>query len=390
MEDRCRVTLVKSSSYRPSGMYAWEWVHAHSQFEVTVVVSDPTPYADEDTRLPVVKLPMSDQQIALGSMTATWVLRKARFPTAYLRGLPGCLKASDIVITVEDTSLYSLTCALHKLHYRLAVLTDESIQCPGYTRSWAMRRVRRYVRDRADVFFPCTLMGTRVLIHDGIPPDKIVVIPYATPEDLFHPAPKAPAALGLPERLASGFVVLFVGRISVAKGVPWLLEAARKLAPLYPDLYFVFAGRDDMTGSSFRAFLKTFPDQAFWLRPTAHAKMNIVYNLCDVFVLPSIPTVNWEDHCATVLYEALACGKPVVASHTGGSPYVLSPRCSILVEFMSGDALAEAISVLYHDRDQLVQMSEQALQHYRRSYSPEVVGKRIVHELERLVHGSGE
>jgi len=142
-----------------------------------------------------------------------------------------------------------------------------------------------------------------------------------------------------------------------------------------------------MKDGSFRAFLDEFPDRTFWLGVLGQGDLNPVYNLCDVLVLPSIPTPNWDEHCATVLYEALACGKPVIASHSGGSPYILAPEDSILVDFMSAETLASAISTLYHDRIRVAEMSASAFRHYQRSYSQEVVGKRIVQELERLVRG---
>ena len=59
---------------------------------------------------------------------------------------------------------------------------------------------------------------------------------------------------------------------------------------------------------------------------------------CDVFVLPSI-----HETFGVVLGEAMACGKPVIATRCGGPEFVVEDGCGILVPIADAQALADAM-----------------------------------------------
>ena len=60
---------------------------------------------------------------------------------------------------------------------------------------------------------------------------------------------------------------------------------------------------------------------------------------CDVLVLPSM-----GETFGTVLTEAMACGKPVIATACGGPEFIVTPGTGLLVEKGSADALARAMA----------------------------------------------
>ena len=70
-----------------------------------------------------------------------------------------------------------------------------------------------------------------------------------------------------------------------------------------------------------------------------HSDIPLWMNACDLFVLPSL-----DEAFGLVLLEALACGKPIVASRAGGILNVVKGSdYGILVEAEDSEALAEAI-----------------------------------------------
>ena len=61
---------------------------------------------------------------------------------------------------------------------------------------------------------------------------------------------------------------------------------------------------------------------------------------CDVFCLPS-----WREGWPLVLVEAMSCGKPIVATSTGGIPEIVTdPELGILCRRRNPPELADALT----------------------------------------------
>jgi len=67
---------------------------------------------------------------------------------------------------------------------------------------------------------------------------------------------------------------------------------------------------------------------------------------CDVFVLPSI-----VETFGVVLIEALACGKPVIATQCGGPEDIVNQINGLIIPIKDINALAEAMSNIYFNID---------------------------------------
>jgi glycosyltransferase involved in cell wall biosynthesis len=59
----------------------------------------------------------------------------------------------------------------------------------------------------------------------------------------------------------------------------------------------------------------------------------------DVVTLPS-----YMEGCPNVVLEALACGRPVVATRVGGIPEIMSDACGRLIPPRDANALAQALN----------------------------------------------
>ncbi|MEO7148295.1 MAG: glycogen synthase [Terrimesophilobacter sp.] len=116
--------------------------------------------------------------------------------------------------------------------------------------------------------------------------------------------------------------VVFVGRITRQKGLPFLLQAIDKL---HPDVQVVLcAGAPDtpeiLTEVQERvAELQTRRTGVIWLdRLLSHQEMVAVLSAATTFVCPSV-----YEPLGIVNLEAMACGIPVVGTATGGIPEVV-------------------------------------------------------------------
>jgi glycosyltransferase involved in cell wall biosynthesis len=134
--------------------------------------------------------------------------------------------------------------------------------------------------------------------------------------------------------------VIYIGRLDTKKGLRELVEAAASLRPRRAKLhvYLVGDGTDQQAiersiqahnASSYIHLLPgcAFDDVAVWMAAA------------DLVTLPS-----YMEGCPNVVLEALASGRPVVATNVGGIPEIMNDECGRLVPPHDSSALAQAIA----------------------------------------------
>lgn len=126
-------------------------------------------------------------------------------------------------------------------------------------------------------------------------------------------------------------VVLYVGKFSPGKGTADLVEAAGRVVERVPRAVFVFVGDGalDAVGAHIRV-----------VGPLPNPEVLALYPLADVVAVPSVI----PDALSRVILEAMAAGRPVVATRVGGTPeLVIDGKTGLLVERHAPAELAEAI-----------------------------------------------
>ena len=181
----------------------------------------------------------------------------------------------------------------------------------------------------------------------GAEPHRIRAIPNGCDASLFHPGDRSAArrALGMAE---DAEVVLYVGRLVAEKGLRELLQASRRLSTERPRARVVLVGEGPLRGELDAALAAdpSLPLQLAGAQAPADVARWMV--AADVVTLPSYS----EGH-PNVLVEALACGRPVVATPVGGIPEVVDAANGVLVPARDADALAAAlVQALQRDWDE--------------------------------------
>jgi teichuronic acid biosynthesis glycosyltransferase TuaC len=211
----------------------------------------------------------------------------------------------------------------------------------------------------------------------GADQDKITVIPNGVDVTRFAPIPQSEArnTLGI-EGEASR--VLYVGAISRSKGIDYLLKAFRLLRNSRDRVELVLVGQGDyerparllanelgIAGSVTIAGQRPNEEIPLWM------------NACDVLILPSL-----AEGFGVVLVEAMACGKPVIATACGGPEDIVTPQTGLLVPPADEVALSQAqLDVLSSGS----RFSPKVIrQHAVDSYALERISSRII-ELYRQV-----
>jgi glycosyltransferase involved in cell wall biosynthesis len=143
--------------------------------------------------------------------------------------------------------------------------------------------------------------------------------------------------LALHPAKSSGFTVLFVGRFYHRKRVPVLLRAAAMLAERLPQLRLRIVGNGPCD-TAWRTLARELrlDSVVSWLGDVSRAQLAEEYNRAGAFCLPSV-----QEGFGIVLLEAMAAGRPIVASRAAAIPEV-APH-AVLVEPDNAEALAEGI-----------------------------------------------
>jgi glycosyltransferase involved in cell wall biosynthesis len=153
--------------------------------------------------------------------------------------------------------------------------------------------------------------------------------------------------MGLPREAVVAGVV---GRLDERKGHRYFLEAMKRLAG-EPGLHAVVVGEGREKDALFAQ------RRELGLEPRVHlvgywASLAEALAAIDLFVLPSL----MEGHPLAIL-EAMAAGKPVVATRVGGNHEAVEDgRSGLLVPPRDAEALAEAISSLARDPERAARM----------------------------------
>jgi glycosyltransferase involved in cell wall biosynthesis len=155
---------------------------------------------------------------------------------------------------------------------------------------------------------------------------------------IFHPGdrPAARRKLGIDP---DAELVTYVGRISLLKGSAELTEAMIALSASHPRLRVAMIG-EGAYKSEMEARASAAGIRDRFLFPGLLSSVQIAEWMAaaDVFCLPS-----YSEGCPNVVVEAIACGRPVVATNVGGIPELVDESCGILIPPRDSRSLAEAL-----------------------------------------------
>jgi glycosyltransferase involved in cell wall biosynthesis len=150
-------------------------------------------------------------------------------------------------------------------------------------------------------------------------------------------------------------VVGAIGNLFPVKGHTYLVRAAARLAARFPDLTVLLSGRPlleaELTAEA-RALGVERQVRFLGFRDDVPALLDAM----DVFVLPSL-----SEGLSMSLLEAMAAGKPVVATDVGGNPeLVVDGQTGLLVPARDPEALAVAIGRVLGDRALAARLGDSA------------------------------
>ncbi len=171
-------------------------------------------------------------------------------------------------------------------------------------------------------------------IARGVPAANVKLLSYGVDLQRFHPA-------GEPR--PDHFDLLFVGGVSLRKGIPYLLRAFQALR--HPRKTLTIAGVAEPAVVERMRALGLLGDHVKLIGHVPQPELKKLMSASHALALPSL-----EEGLAMVMAQALACGCPVVATHNSGAADLFSDGLEgFIVDAADDDALADRLQRLADD-----------------------------------------
>ncbi len=229
------------------------------------------------------------------------------------------------------------------------------------------------IYEQVDAIVVPSHAAQRTYLAEGLSAEKVVVIPYGVRLDRFRKVADPPK---------DRFEVLFVGGVSLRKGIPHLLEAFARVRHPRKRLRVVGGMSPEV-----KQLLPRLPQENVeFLGALPQKDLPAIFSTNHVLVLPSV-----EEGLALVQGQALACGCPVVATEaTGAEDLFTNGEEGFILPHQDSHALAERIQRFADDPALQQRMSEAAIRRVSRLGGWTAYGDRWESLLHRLVRSAHE
>jgi glycosyltransferase involved in cell wall biosynthesis len=202
--------------------------------------------------------------------------------------------------------------------------------------------------EKVDLYIALTEFARQKFISGGLPAEKIVVKP-----NFVHPDP------GVGQ--GQGGYALFVGRLSVEKGLDTLLAAWEKLDDRIP---LKIVGEGPLADQVTKAIANS--TQIEWLGRKPMAEVHQLMGNARFLIFPS----KWYETFGRVAIEAFAKGTPVIASDIGAiAELVTDGRTGVKFEPGNPQDLAAKVEWLLSHPEKLNQMRQEVRVEYETRYT---------------------
>ncbi len=201
----------------------------------------------------------------------------------------------------------------------------------------------RWKYRQVDCFICASEAIRQLLLADGVEADRAVTVHEGIDLGRVEAAPR----VNLHEEFWLPHHAPLVGNVAALvphKGQRHLVEAAALVVREVPDARFVIAGEGELRPALERQ-IKDHRLEKHVLLAGFRPDVLSLHKAFDIFVMSSV-----TEGLGTSLLDAMACGKPVVATTAGGIPeVVVDGETGILVPPRDHEAMAHAIVALLTD-----------------------------------------
>lgn len=270
------------------------------------------------------------------------------------------------------------------------VLSEERYYLPGgfwrfpyflYSSTFA-----KSVRGGAAAITAHSNAAKEFLVSLGTERERVEVIPVGIDPDEFKPSDEE--TLSRKVRVGGERVILTVARLHPNKGLTYLLQAMPHIIDEYYESRLIIIGRgpleDQIRGLIHQLNIEN--NVVLLTEPIPNEEMSKIYPGCDIFVLPSV-----KEPFGRVVLEAMACGRPVVATKVGGLPDIVEDgKTGYLVDSTDPGQLAARVNDLLRDRKMMRGFGRAGRKRVLEKFDWKKIAKRYIEIYESVPGKTGK
>ncbi|AKB25966.1 hypothetical protein MSMTP_2497 [Methanosarcina sp. MTP4] len=184
----------------------------------------------------------------------------------------------------------------------------------SFTRK-VLNEFTKYIARSSDSIFA---MGTKTYqsyLEFGVSEDKIFAHTQCSVDYSKQTSFDARKKLGLEDKK----IILYLGRIVQSKGLDYLIKAFSQLESNYDNIFLIVIGEGPHRNECEKVIDQLKVKNVMFLGSSYGNEKASYYKACDIFVLPSIFYNYSYEPWGLVINEAMAFGKPVIATNAVGA-----------------------------------------------------------------------
>ena len=281
----------------------------------------------------------------------------------------------DLIHIHTTINSHAMAALMLPKRYPIIVTIHQSIEddirnrLPPSTRRWIKLKIEPYLEKRLLKKAECiitpsphmkeyysTVKNKISVVPNGIDFGEIENSNYAE-MDTLHPS------------------ILFMGRLEKIKGVDILIRSIPFVANSIPDVHLYIAGSGEEEGKLKHLVKKLdIGANVTFLGFVSEDEKWSYYKSTDLCVVPSV-----EEPFGIVLLEAMACGKPAIASNVGGIPYIVEDgKTGLLFECGDIEGLTEKVITLLQNKKMREKMGAAGLEKAKEFPWDKIVDKTLI------------
>lgn len=225
----------------------------------------------------------------------------------------------DVLISNFPTWSTLFEFLISKLRRKRLIFWVEEWHQPRTLTRKTLTPILKFLVRNCDAIVACGSAATAHMMDYGATSEKIFVAPNAS----WVEVPPKHASRARISASSDKFTILYLGRLVRYKGVNYLIKAFSKLRKDRDDVKLLIVGDGDFK-NSLEGLVRELGTLNIEFMGACDPKDKFYYyDICDVFVLPSVWCPSYCEAWGLVLNEAMQFGKPIISTDAVGSAFDL-------------------------------------------------------------------